>query len=159
MELTTNARVRISQKSAVLLEHARRHGFTDEQLLTCISANDMKSLQAAEDDYYKYDEWANYAREHGEDLAAAIQEGYQMTFNTVFGVKRWLKERLGLIEIQNYSEEEGRMDGLMLSAADAELLSKTIAANWVIVKQDHLADGMVPTSIVMKALIDENAHF
>lgn len=155
----TKTRVRISQKSAVLLEHARRQGFTDEQLLTCIANNDMKTMQAAEDNYYKYDEWANYAHEHGEDLATAIQEGYQMTFNTVFGVKRWLQERLGFLATQDYIIEEGRMDGLMLNAADAELLSQTIAANWVIVKNEPVAGDKLSISIVMKALLDENARF
>lgn len=150
--------VRISQKSAVHLEHARRYGFSDQQLLEWIASDDMAKLQAAEDDFFQYEQWVSYAKEYGEDLASAIQNGYRMTFSTVYGVKRWLEEALGLDEENGYVMGEGRFDGLRITRAQAERLKQTLANNWVVLEQGDTDADEVELSIVMRALLNEQAH-
>ena len=154
-------RVRISQMSALLLEHARSFGYSDEQLLDWIDRNDMDALQGAEDDFYKYADWVNYAREYGEDLQAAVREGYQMTFNTVYGLTRWLEQRLGAVSGEQYTPGEGRMDHLKVSEQEMDMLKQTLATNWAVVESDEATvdeTGKHEISLVMRALLVANNH-
>ncbi|MGZ9585419.1 hypothetical protein [Paenibacillus marinisediminis] len=152
-------RVRLSQNSSVYLEHARRLGHSDKQLLEWIEHNDMTTLQEADDEYFHYADWVSYAQEHGEDLKKAVQEGYQMTFNTVYGLKRWLKERFSFTDGEDYTSDEGRMDGMLLSDPDITLLKQTVASNWVVV--ENAAEGgsdKQAVSLVMRAIFDANTR-
>ncbi|MDK8183821.1 hypothetical protein [Paenibacillus sp. UMB4589-SE434] len=146
--------VRISQNSAVLLEKARRFGLSDEQLLQVIQHNDVALLCEAGN----YTEWVTYAREHGEDLESAVTHGYKMTFNTVYGLKNWVRERLGFEAGSDYTESEGRMDGLQVSAEDAAMLESTLATNWVVVDQSGDAE-IHDVTLVMRAFYQPESRF
>lgn len=143
---------RISQNSAVLLEKARSFGLSDEQLLDVIEKNDVTPLEQSGTDYT---EWVSYAREHNENLEAAIKVGYQMTFNTVYGLKNWLKFRFGLEAEKDYTEGEGRFDGLKLNEKDASFIQSALASNWVVLVEP--AGDIQVVNLVMRAYYQPEA--
>ncbi|MFD1886430.1 hypothetical protein [Paenibacillus wenxiniae] len=145
----TQSNVKISQRSAMLIERLRRDGITNEQLLEAIQQRHAAPLAgSATAAGIDLDEWLHYATEHGESLAEAVQDGYRMTFTTVPGAGNWLRFALGLEEGQHYTvHEEGRMDGLQLDEAQFQRIADAIAMNWVLVRQ---SDGSA--SLMLKAL-------
>ena len=124
-------RVKISQKTAILLERVRRFGVADDVILASKLTGDPTPLKIAEEEYYHYDDFFTYAEEHGEDLEAAIKNGYQMKFNTNGGIQTWLKERFGLVAESDYLFSPGKFDQLKLSIEQARILFSVLSGNWV----------------------------
>ncbi len=145
----TQSNVKISQRSAMLIERLRSEGIRDEQLLEAIQERNAAPLTgSATAAGLDLQEWLDYATEHGESLADAVQHGYRMTFTTVPGAGNWLRFALGLQEGQHYTvQEEGRMDGLQLDEVQFQRIADAIAMNWSLVRQP---DGSV--SLMLKAL-------
>ncbi|WNS75138.1 hypothetical protein RRV45_20020 [Bacillus sp. DTU_2020_1000418_1_SI_GHA_SEK_038] len=124
-------RAKISQKTAILLERVRRFGVADDVILASKITGDITPLKIAEEEYYHYDEFFTYAEEHGEDLEAAIKNGYQMKFNTNGGIQTWLKERFGLEADRDYLFSPGKFTQLKLSVEQADILFSVLSGNWV----------------------------
>ncbi len=142
-------RAKISQKTAILLERARRLGVADDVLLASKAKGDPTPLKVAEEEYYHYDDFFTYAENHGEDLESAIKNGYIMKFNTNGGIQTWLKERFGLEAERDYLFSPGNFTQLKLSVERAEVLFSVLAGNWVMLIS---ADGR-------EALVDDHAAF
>ncbi|MBY0123518.1 hypothetical protein [Bacillus sp. S/N-304-OC-R1] len=136
---------KLSQWTAILLERVRRFGLSDEVLLACSAAGDVTPLKIAEEQYYSYDEFFTYAKAHGEDLEAAIQNGYKMKFNTSGGIQTWLKERFELVPDRDYNFIPGKLTNITLKAAEAKILFNVLAGNWVMLigadNNEYLADA------------------
>ncbi|MEH7123010.1 hypothetical protein V7127_07110 [Bacillus sp. JJ1773] len=124
-------RAKISQKTAILLERARRFGVADDVLLASKVKGDPTPLKVAEEQYYQYDDFFTYAENHGEDLESAIKNGYLMKFNTNGGIQTWLKERFGLEAERDYLFSPGKFTHLKLSIEQAKILLSVLAGNWV----------------------------
>ncbi len=145
----TQSNIKISQRSAMLIERLRGEGITNEQLLQAIQERSTEPLAgSATAAGMNLDEWIDYAAEHGEQLADAIRAGYRMTFTTVPGAGNWLRFALGLEEGQHYTvPEEGRMDDLQLEEVQFQRIADAMAMNWVLVRQP---DGSA--SLMLKSL-------
>ncbi|MEH7342547.1 hypothetical protein V7122_01460 [Bacillus sp. JJ1532] len=124
-------RAKISQKTAILLERARRFGVADDVLLASKAKGDPTPLKVAEEQYYHYDDFFTYAKNHGEDIESAIKNGYIMKFNTNGGIQTWLKERFGLEAERDYHFSPGNFTQLKLSMEQAKVLLSVLAGNWV----------------------------
>ncbi|WP_442602725.1 hypothetical protein [Paenibacillus sp. KN14-4R] len=122
--------IRLSQNTAILLEHARKF-ISDEVLLTSVATGDVSELAAAETDHYSYEDFVTYAADHNEDLDLAIRNGYRMTFNTFRGLQVWLRAKFGIQEGTDFKASEGHLSGFKLSVEDAQLLEARLAPNWV----------------------------
>lgn len=144
--------VKLSQHTAILLEHARKEGITEEQLQQAAAARDSAVFQALENEDYEYGDLFTYAQEHGEKLEQALTDGYRMTFNTRNGLKIWLEEAFRLNSETDFTVGEGRIDGLHLTDAQLERLKQTLAVNWVIAAEKALATGGKEVSLCLKAL-------
>ncbi|MCR8645798.1 hypothetical protein NV379_24460 [Paenibacillus sp. N1-5-1-14] len=131
---------RLSQKTAILLEHARKCQISDEALLACVAASDISELAAAKSEQYGYDTFITYATEHHEDLASAIRDGYRITFNTFRGLQVWLHEKFDITEGTDFDATEGRLTGIKLSRVDAEVLEARLAPNWVLKRNEDTID-------------------
>ncbi|WP_261378462.1 hypothetical protein [Paenibacillus agilis] len=125
----------ISQSTAILLERARQAGFTTEELLDIVAANDESRLERAATEHFTYEDWISYAKEHGEPLEQAIREGYRLTFNTVNGLKWWLRYKYDIVAEEDYEVGDGRFNGLKLNAAQIAELKQVIARNWVVIDE------------------------
>ena len=129
---------RISQWTAILLERARRFGLSDDVLLTSYAAGDVTPFKIAEEQYYSYDEFFSYAKDHHEDLEAAIKNGYKMKFNTSGGIQTWLKEKFGFVPEQDFTFNPGKLTNLSLTTEQAQIVLNVLADNWVMLLS---ADG------------------
>lgn len=123
---------KISQRTAILLEHARKCGLQAEELLQAIRSGKVESFEAAQNDHFNYVELFSYAQEHGEELMKAAAEGYRITFNTKNGLKIWLEETFHLSSESDFTVGEGIIENLSLQEEQVEKLKQSLAVNWTI---------------------------
>ncbi|CAM4402313.1 MAG: hypothetical protein E7L01_30270 [Paenibacillus macerans] len=143
--------VKISQYTALRLEHARKAGISESRLLDAVNFRDPAVFREAETEDFTYGDIFNYAEEHGEPLQQALQHGYRMTFNTRSGLKIWLEEAFRLDSRSDFTVGEGRIEGLRLTEAQLGRLKQALAVNWVIASEQAAADG-VEVSLCLRAL-------
>ncbi len=127
--------VRISQKSAILIERARHCGYADEALASIIANEDVAGLARAEDEAYQYDDFFSYAKEYGDDLMLAVTSGYQIKFNTINGLKIWLVNKIGIKADLDYNVGDSRLVNVPLTSEQLAIVRATIASNWKVI--DH----------------------
>lgn len=132
-----SVQVKVSQRTALILERLRRDGITQDQLIDALERQDVAPLEQITSSQTDFQEWFNYAAEHGEPLVQAVKEGYRITFNTVQGLKMWLDYRFLLEEDDDYTEGEGRLDDIKLSPDQIEQLKNALAVNWVVLEQSE----------------------
>lgn len=132
---------KISQNTAILLEHARKSGLTSSELLEAVRSGEVERFQIANHGHFRYDELFDYAGEHGEDLEKAVSEGYKITFNTRNGLKIWLEEAFRISSDSDFSVGEGIIEGLKLQEEQVARLKEALAVNWTLEKEPT-ADGI-----------------
>ncbi|WP_106768538.1 hypothetical protein [Paenibacillus faecalis] len=123
---------KISQNTAILLEHARRSGLGEEELLQAVRSSQVEAFRVAQNNRFNYAELFSYAKEHGEDLEKAVAEGYRITFNTRNGLKIWLEEAFHLNSETDFTVGEGVIEGLLLKEEELDRLKLALAVNWTI---------------------------
>ncbi|WP_223068232.1 hypothetical protein [Paenibacillus caui] len=144
--------VKLSQHTAILLEHAKKAGLDQTQLLDALSSRDVNVFRAAEEEHYRYDDFFTYAEEHGEQLEQALLAGYRITFNTRNGLKIWLEEAFHLSSESDFLVGEGRIEGLHLTDEQLARLKETLAVNWVVAQEQDTAKGKEVT-LSLRALV------
>ncbi|GIP06806.1 MULTISPECIES: hypothetical protein [Bacillales] len=132
---------KISQNTAILLEHARKSGLTSSDLLEAVRSGDAERFQIANNGHFHYEELFSYAKEHGEDLEKAVSEGYQITFNTRNGLKIWLEEAFRISSESDFSVGEGIIEGLKLQKEQLARLKEALAVNWTL-QEEPASDGV-----------------
>lgn len=140
--------IKVSQRTALILERLRRDGITQEQLVDALQREDSAPLEEITSSQTDFQEWFAYAKEHGEPLVQAVKEGYRITFNTNQGLKMWLDYRFLLEEDDDYTSGEGRLDELKLTPDQVEQLKESLAVNWVVLENE---DGTV--SLALRGLL------
>ncbi len=135
--------VRISQKSAILIERARQFGYSDGMLLSVVITGDIQKLSRAEDEDYQYNDFLSYAQEYGEDLITAVTSGYQIKFNTINGLKVWLADKVGVKPELDYQVGEGCLIGVPLTNGQLAIVQSSIATNWKIIDRETGYDIML----------------
>ncbi|NUU78704.1 hypothetical protein [Paenibacillus xylanilyticus] len=144
--------IKLSQSTAIRLEQARGKGMSDAAILRAIQAKDVAAFDAVSEEDYKYDEFFSYADEHGENLEAAVQDGYRITFNTRGGLGIWVEKAFGLQPDRDFTVGEGIVTGLKLNPEQAEVLAKRLASNWVITDSKDVPEGQELT-LKLRALV------
>lgn len=148
---------KLSQNTAILLEYARRNGVADEAIVANIAAGDTSIFEKVESQHYHYDEFYSYAKEYGEDLLTAIQEGYRIKFNTVNGLNVWLENRFGLVANKDFETELGKKLNIHVTENEARDIYETVAENWI----THISfDGInfVAAKEIFQTLGDPQKH-
>ncbi|OOC58332.1 hypothetical protein [Paenibacillus ihbetae] len=142
---------KISQNSAILLEHAKNSGMSSAELLDAVRSREVERFGKAQTGHFHYDELFSYAREHGEDLEKAIQEGYRITFNTRNGLKIWLEEAFGISSESDFRVGEGIIDQLQLTEEQLGRLKDALAVNWT-VQEEPLTGGKIQVKLTVRGL-------
>lgn len=132
---------KISQNTAILLEHARKSGLRAEELLLAIRSGQVEAFRVAQNGHFDYTELFSYSKEHGENLEKAATEGYRITFNTRNGLKIWLEEAFHLRSETDFLVGEGIIEGLALQEEQLERLKQTLAVNWTIAEANKTDQG------------------
>lgn len=123
---------KISQHTAILLEHARKCGLQGEALIQAVRSGQVEAFHAAQNGHFDYAELFSYAEQHGEDLEKAALEGYRITFNTRNGLKIWLEETFNLSSESDFTVGEGIIENLPLQEEQLKRLQQSLAVNWTI---------------------------
>jgi len=144
--------IKLSQSTAIRLEQARGKGMPEDQILQAIKAKDVAAFDAVSEEHYRYDDFISYADEHGENLEAAVQKGYRITFNTRGGLGIWIEKAFGLQPERDFTVGEGIVTGLKLKPEQAEVLAKRLASNWVITDSRDVPEGQELT-LKLRALV------
>lgn len=127
--MSQEQRTRLSQWDALLLESLRALGWSNEQLIERITKGDFPEDHSKYE--FKYEPLQQLSEQQPEQLRQAIQQGYQIKFNTVGGIRSWVDvvfhKTVELIEV----------DGLFnikasLTAAEQERLASVLSYGWVI---------------------------
>ncbi|MFC7678060.1 hypothetical protein [Paenibacillus sp. GCM10028914] len=132
---------KISQRSAILIEHARKSGVQENELLHAIRSGETEAFKTAQSSNFDYSEFYSYAKEHGEDLEKAVLEGYRITFNTRNGLKVWLEEAFHLNSESDFIVGEGIIENLPVQEEQLEKLKRTLAVNWTIAETTPNGQG------------------
>lgn len=141
---------KISQNTAILLEHAKKSGITTSELLEAVRSGEVERFQVANNGHFHYEELFSYAKEHGEDLEKAVTEGYKMTFNTRNGLKIWLEEAFHISSESDFSVGEGIIEGLKLQEEQVARLKEALAVNWTL--QEEPATDAVQVRLTVRGL-------
>lgn len=127
--MSQEQQTRLSQWDALLLESLRALGWSNEQLIERITKGDFPEDHSKYE--FKYEPLQQLAEQQPEQLRQAIEQGYQIKFNTVGGIRSWvdvaLHKTVELIEV----------DGLFnikasLTSAEQQRLASVLSYGWVI---------------------------
>lgn len=140
--------IKISQHTAILLEHARKVLIDESQISEAVRLKDVNLLQSAEEEHYQYEDFFTYAEEQGEKLEQALL-GYRMTFNTRNGLKIWVEEKFNLQANVDFKFGEDRMDEIQLNQHQVAQLKQSLAVNWVVLEKP-LHEGIQEVSLVLR---------
>ncbi|GBF75273.1 hypothetical protein PA598K_03665 [Paenibacillus sp. 598K] len=125
---------------ALLLENCRSTGLTDDEIVRCLQARDYAAIEARTlaDPAMSIAERAGLAEELGLDWAEVMRVGYEFGFLHLNGLKRLLAFRYRLHAGADYEAGEDRLDGVRLTAEQAEELSALIHRQWLVQPQADL---------------------
>lgn len=133
--------IRLSQHTAILIEHAKRAGMSEQSLLHAVQSNDISAFEQVKEEHYNYTDLFAYSVEHGEKLAEAITGGYRITFNTRNGLKIWLEKFLGQDSERDFQVGEGIIEGLLVNEQQAGVIHQRLAANWIVAESKEVMNG------------------
>lgn len=74
---------------------------------------------------------------HDEDAALALKEGYEIKFNTLKGLKLWLREKFNWVEDVDYEQSEDALVGFTIQSEQLGQLNTSLAKNWVVRTNDE----------------------
>lgn len=86
-------RVKLSQWDALLLEGLRRYGWSNEELIRRVRAGELPEDESPF--HFDYQVLRTVATEQEQLFAQAVSEGYQIKYNTLGGIRTWLRVALG----------------------------------------------------------------
>ncbi|RIX60373.1 hypothetical protein D3P08_02060 [Paenibacillus nanensis] len=122
-------KTKLSQWDALMLESLKAHGWPSDELLAKIHAGDLPKDESKFQ--FDYTGLTAFAREHAETLAQAVQEGYQIKYNTIRGIHSWILVALGQ-EAELVLEPGQEAVIASLTEEDAALLASVLSFGWAI---------------------------
>jgi len=133
------ARVKISQQHALLIESLRGLGWTDGELLGISGRGELPKDGSVF--RFDYEELREFAVREPEAYASAVREGYRIKFNTLGGIRSWLYLAFG--EEPHIDRRPG-LEGVsaILTGAQLAKLRNALAYGWQVLEVgESLAEG------------------
>lgn len=143
-----NPKVKVSQNTAILIEAARASGLSDDELLRLVINGELEPFQHIAEGELEFSNLIGYAAENPVGLEQAVRQGYQITFNTINGMKYYIGIVFGKFREQDYPNLPDRIEGLTLTQGEAVKLRSSLSPYWIISeigRNEH--DGTVSLSI------------
>ncbi|MFK7695225.1 hypothetical protein [Paenibacillus sp. HJGM_3] len=125
-------RAKVSQNTAILIEAARTSGMSDDELIRLASAGSPEPFASIAPGELEFGNLIDYAATQPESFERAVREGYQITFNTINGMKYYIGIRFGRMRERDYPNLPDRIEGLMLSLSDASRLRESLSPFWTV---------------------------
>lgn len=125
-------KVTISQNPALYIEIARREGVSGPELLELLKRGDLSRFRGREDEHFHFSELAQYEREYPEKIRRALTEGYEISFNTMGGIRTLLKLMFDLETGRDYVQEADGLTSVPLTADQRGLFRSILSRYWVL---------------------------
>lgn len=126
--------VKLSQWEAIILEAIRGNGVSNQVLLEQVKKGDFSPFASFAEGWIDFSDLLLFAENNWEDFERAVQEGYQIKFSTINGIKTLLKLKFHQLAVQDYEDKETYLDQVKLEEAEVEWLRVTLSKNWRIVE-------------------------
>ncbi|MCL9663205.1 hypothetical protein L2089_21200 [Paenibacillus hunanensis] len=134
-------KVKLSQWEALLLESLRSRGWSEHQLL---ELGALEQLPIDRSDYeWDYSELAALANTQPERYRQAVQQGYQIKYNTIRGLRSWLHITFD-IEPEMLLEEGHEAIYVTLTDKQLHHLRHVLSPGWVIRVESAPLYGIEP---------------
>ncbi|CAG5092912.1 Putative uncharacterized protein [Thermobacillus xylanilyticus] len=123
----SQARVKISQQHALLIESLRGRDWTDDELLGISGRGGLPKDDSVF--AFDYEELREFAVREPELYASAVREGYRMKFNTLGGLRCWLYLAFGG---EPHIDRRPGLEGISAILTDGQLakLEEALAYGW-----------------------------
>lgn len=129
--MSQEQQIRLSQWDALLLESLRALGWSNDQLIERITKGEFPEDHSKYE--FKYEPLQQLAEQQPEQLRKAIEQGYQIKFNTVGGIRSWvdvaLNKPVELIEVGGLFNITAS-----LTSSEQERLASVLSYGWLIKK-------------------------
>jgi len=131
-------KVKLSQSDALLLESLRGLGWTDEELLTRVKAGELPPDESEfEFDYRRLTE---LQAEDPAQFKQAVASGYRIKYNTIRGIRSWIKVALGKEAMLELAEGKEAVEA-RLADEEIERLESVLSIGWHLTKAAAEEDG------------------
>ncbi|GIP50794.1 hypothetical protein D3C76_405110 [compost metagenome] len=132
--MMTAPSVSLPQPYALRLETIRAKGMEENAALELLERNSAAEWQERINPELQWDGFAEYVREHVEEVKQAYLEGYRFKFMTVGGLRSLLQIKFGLQAGQDYVYDENNhgFSGVKLKEADYRSLRMLSPDYWEI---------------------------
>lgn len=141
-------KVKVSQNIAILIEAARVSGLSDDELLRLAKAGDVEPFKPIAEGKLEFTNLLDLAAGNPSGLEQAVREGYQITFNTINGMKYYIGIVYKKLRERDYSNLPDRIEGLTLTAPEVSKLRASLSPFWVITETGgNETQGTVTISI------------
>ncbi|WP_063892470.1 hypothetical protein [Paenibacillus sp. Leaf72] len=136
MDAKTGTVIKLSQWDALLLESLKSYGWTNEQLIRKVHEGDLPvDTSPFQFDYSLLNALAS---SDAELFAQAVNEGYQIKYNTIRGIHSWIKVAFQQ-EAELLLEPGGESVHAWLTNAEADQLASVLSYGWTLSKLDGAA--------------------
>lgn len=143
----------LPQPYALRLEMIRAKGIEVAAVLELLDRNNAAEWQQRMNPELQWDGFAEYVREHVDEVKQAYLEGYRFKFMTVGGLRNLLKIKFGLQAGQDYAFDESgnRFSGVKLKTEDYQNLRMLTPDYWeILIDQKDSDRGMLELRIEHK---------
>ncbi len=132
MNANDQSRIKVSQNTAILIEAARSSGLSDETLLHEAKSGNIEAFQGIAEGELDFHNLIENALENPDKLEQAVRHGYQITFNTINGMKYYIGLTYGKLRERDYPNLSDRIEGLKLRQEELDELRLSLSPYWII---------------------------
>lgn len=120
---------KLSQWDALLLESVKSLGWPNDEIIRRVRSGDLPKDESR----FQFD-YANliaFAREHGDEFADAVANGYRIKYNTIRGIQSWIA--VALRREAELSLEPGREAVVVsLASEEARRVEAVLSYGWTL---------------------------
>jgi hypothetical protein len=137
----SQAKAKLSQWDALMLESVKALGWTNDELIEKVLTGNLPTDESKF--HFDYSLLTTFAKENEELFRSAVQEGYQIKYNTIRGIHSWI---LVALKQEGHLSLEAGEEAVTatLTDSEAELLSSVLSFGWALTPASAQEGQAVP---------------
>ncbi|WP_199731764.1 hypothetical protein [Cohnella endophytica] len=144
MTTSNGARVKLSQWDSLMVESLRSLGWTNEELIRRVQEGAGELPKDDSDFQFDYEALAAFARQEPETFRNAVNDGYQIKYNTIRGIRSWILVALGK-QAELALEEGNESATASLTSAERDRMASVLSFGWSLEDAAGLTDEAATT--------------
>lgn len=125
----SQAKAKLSQWDALMLESVKALGWSKDELIQKVLTGNLPQDESKF--HFDYTLLTTFAKENEELFKSAVQEGYQIKYNTIRGIHSWILVALKQEGVLSLEAGEEAVTAT-LTDSEAELLSSILSFGWAL---------------------------